>query len=129
MLFNNYHERLCLKSKSLFSFKENLEQNVITQQKQAKISLTQQKGSFDLNYSAIFSKIVTLLPCVEIYLTSCRLQAQYGCVCVCLLQLAALVCGFVMKLYAGMQDKGFLQQLQMVGLVAQFESLLSTYSE
>ncbi|XP_035282030.1 type II inositol 3,4-bisphosphate 4-phosphatase isoform X3 [Anguilla anguilla] len=43
--------------------------------------------------------------------------------------LAALACGFVMRLYAGVEDKAFLQQLHLVGLVAQFESLLSTYSE
>ncbi|XP_068614242.1 type II inositol 3,4-bisphosphate 4-phosphatase-like [Brachionichthys hirsutus] len=43
--------------------------------------------------------------------------------------LAALACGFVMRLYAGMQDKDFLRQLHLVGLVAQFESLLSTYSD
>ncbi|CAB1327277.1 unnamed protein product, partial [Coregonus sp. 'balchen'] len=30
--------------------------------------------------------------------------------------LAALACGFVMRLYAGMEDKGFLRQLHLVGL-------------
>ncbi|KAI5625144.1 type II inositol 3,4-bisphosphate 4-phosphatase isoform X3 [Silurus asotus] len=43
--------------------------------------------------------------------------------------LAALACGFLMRLYAGTEDKGFITQLHTVGVVAQFESLLSTYSE
>ncbi|KAF7710111.1 type II inositol 3,4-bisphosphate 4-phosphatase isoform X3 [Silurus meridionalis] len=43
--------------------------------------------------------------------------------------LAALACGFLMRLYAGIEDKGFITQLHTVGVVAQFESLLSTYSE
>uniref|UniRef100_A0A6Q2XVC6 Inositol polyphosphate-4-phosphatase type II B n=1 Tax=Esox lucius TaxID=8010 RepID=A0A6Q2XVC6_ESOLU len=43
--------------------------------------------------------------------------------------LCAVVCGFALRIYAGVEDKPFLLQLCEVGLVAQFEGLLSTYGD
>uniref|UniRef100_A0A3Q2CFG6 Type II inositol 3,4-bisphosphate 4-phosphatase-like n=1 Tax=Cyprinodon variegatus TaxID=28743 RepID=A0A3Q2CFG6_CYPVA len=43
--------------------------------------------------------------------------------------LSAVVCGFMLKLFGGLEDPEFLQQLHSVGILVQFEGLLSTYGE
>ncbi|XP_023595489.1 inositol polyphosphate 4-phosphatase type II isoform X3 [Trichechus manatus latirostris] len=43
--------------------------------------------------------------------------------------LAGLVCGFIIKLHTSLRDPAFLEQLQTVGLIVQYEGLLSTYSD
>ncbi|XP_053316957.1 inositol polyphosphate 4-phosphatase type II isoform X2 [Spea bombifrons] len=43
--------------------------------------------------------------------------------------LSGLVCGFLIKIHSSLHNHSFLQQLHTVGLLVQYEGLLSTYSE
>ncbi|KAM8764893.1 inositol polyphosphate 4-phosphatase type II isoform 4-T9 [Rhynchonycteris naso] len=107
-------------------------------------SITQPREDW---YEQLYPLILTLKDCMEEVVNRARqsltfvlLQELAYSLPQCLLltlrrdvvfsqALAGLVCGFIIKLHTSWHDPSFLQQLHTVGLVVQYEGLLSTYSD
>eukprot|EP00079_Xenopus_tropicalis_P020279 XP_012811046.1 PREDICTED: type II inositol 3,4-bisphosphate 4-phosphatase isoform X2 [Xenopus tropicalis] len=105
---------------------------------------SQQNGDW---YEQLYPLIITLKDCVEEVVDRAKksmtfvvfqelacglpqcLQLTFRRDVVFSQALSGLTCGFIIKLHSSLHNEAFLHQLHTVGLLVQYEGLLSTYSE